>query len=67
MEFQSTYRTVVRFRPLGEEYLVDLTERPEKGEPLVGLFLDDGWIAVEVRHPDGELDFEYVIAARASA
>jgi hypothetical protein len=61
VEFHTVYRALVRFRPLGEEYILRLIERPEEGRPLVAIGLDDGWIAVAVGQSGGELDYEYVV------
>ena len=51
---------MVRF-PDGHEEVVQLFEQPVEGGPLVGVGLDDGWIADKVTPAGDHADYRYVI------
>jgi hypothetical protein len=54
---------LVRF-PDGREVVVQLFEQPVEGGPLVGVGLDEGWVADRVTQVGGHSDYVYVIDVR---
>jgi hypothetical protein len=47
--------------PGGRDLVVQLYELPVEGEPVVGVGIDDGWVADKVTPAPDQPDYEYVI------